>query len=377
LFTRHARFSVRYLPKGNLQWSLVRAPAGATVQKKPDGTAELEVKDVPALEQEEFIPPENLLNSRVHFFYVLGYASPSWFWRDEARRQGEQIDKFIGHSKKIDQATARIVSPSDPPETKLRKIYARVQQLRYLSYEPKKSGQESKRENLKENKSVEDVWERGYAFSNEINYLFVAMVRSAGLQASIVRLTERNRSVLDKTVLDTSQLDATVVLVRLGTQDLFFDPATRFCPYGLLPWAETGVHGLQIGIMGGDFAPIPGRTSDAAIIKRTATVELSSEGMLEGTLRVAVSGQEALSRHLESYDEDERPAGARRWRMRSNSGCPQGHRRNQEGRAVGEFRRRFPGGVQLPRRGLRQHQRTPLAFSAGGVSVEPDQSLQV
>jgi hypothetical protein len=305
LFTRHARFSVRYLPKGNLQWALVRAPASAVVQRRPDGTAELEVNDVPPLEKEEFVPPDNMLNSRVHFFYVVGYSPPAWFWRDEARRQGEQIDKFIGHSKKIEQATSRLFSPGDPPETKLRKIYARVQQLRYLSYEPAKTGQESKRENLKDNKNVEDVLEHGYAFANEINYLFVAMVRAAGWPAGIVRLTERSRSVLSQNVLDSSQLNATVVLVTLGGQQLFFDPATRFCPYGLLPWAETGVQGLQIGTLGGDFAPIPGRTSETAITRRTATVKVSPEGTVEGTLQVAFTGQEALRRRLELYDEDE------------------------------------------------------------------------
>ena len=305
LFTRHARFSVRYLPKANLQWALIRAPAGAVVQKNLDGTAELEVHDIPPLEKEEFVPPENLINSRVHFFYVIGVGTPAWFWLGEAQRQGEAIDKFIGHSKKIEQATTHIVSPGDLPEVKLRKIYARVQQLRYLSYEPTKSGQESKRENLKENKNVEEVWERGYAFANEINYLFVAMVRAAGLQAWVVRLTERSRSVLDATVLDPTQLNATVVLVRLGSQDLYFDPATRFCPYGLLPWAETGVAGLRLGPMGGDFGSIPGRSSDNAITRRTANAKISPDGAVEGTLQISFRGQEALRRRLESYDEDE------------------------------------------------------------------------
>jgi hypothetical protein len=91
------------------------------------------------------------------------------------------------------------------------------------------------------------VWVHGYAFNNEINYLFVAMARAAGLHASVVRLTDRRRAALDTTVLDASQLNATVVLVRMGDQNLYLDPATRFCPYGLVPWFETGVRGLELG----------------------------------------------------------------------------------------------------------------------------------
>jgi hypothetical protein len=305
LFTRHARFRLRYLPKANLQWTLVRTPPNASVLRKGDGTAELEVKDIPPLEQEEFVPPEDLINSSVHFFYMLGFASPNQFWRDEAKRQGKEIDKFIGHSKAIEHALAGIISPEDPPETKVRKIYARVQQLRYLSYESRKSGQENKHENIKANKNVEEVWERGYASTNEINYLFVALLRAAGFNATITQLASRSHSILDPQVPDATQLNATVVVVRVGDKDLFLDPATRFCPYGLLPWEETGVHALQLGDVFNDFFRIPGRGSETAITKRTATVKLLPDGTLEGAVNVTYHGQEALRKRLSLYDEDE------------------------------------------------------------------------
>jgi Domain of Unknown Function with PDB structure (DUF3857) len=305
LFTRHARFRLRYLPKANLQWTLVRPPQNAAVQRKGDGTAELEVHDVPPLEKEEFLPPEDLINSRVHFFYMLGFAAPSQFWRDEAKRQGKEIDKFIGHSKTIEHALGGIILPQDPPETKVQKIYACVQQLRYLSYESRKSGQENKRESIKANKNVEEVWERGYASTNEINYLFVALLRAAGFSATITQLASRSHSILDPQVPDATQLNATVVVVRVGDKDLFLDPATRFCPYGLLPWEETGVHALQLGDVWNDFLRIPGRGSDTAITKRTATAKLLPDGTLEGVVHVTYSGQEALRKRLSLYDEDE------------------------------------------------------------------------
>ena len=304
LFTRHARFSLRYLPKGTLDWALIRPPNGAAVQRKGDGTVELEVHDVPPIEEEEFAPPADMINSRVHFFYLVGFGPNANYWRDLARREAQDIDKFIGRSKKIQQATTRLVAPGDSPDAKLRKIYARVQQLRYISYEPRKSSQETKRENLKDNKDVEDVWEHGYGYANEINYLFIAMARSAGIDAWLVRLTDRSRSILDPVVLDSSQLDTAVVLVRIDNKNLFFDPATRFCPYGLLPWGETGVKGIQIAA-GGDFGSIPGRGPDTAVTTRTATVKLAPDGTVEGTVHISYAGQEALQRRLELYVQDD------------------------------------------------------------------------
>ncbi|HEY7097093.1 MAG TPA: DUF3857 domain-containing protein [Terriglobales bacterium] len=303
LFTRHARFTIRYLPKGNLQWALIRPPAGSHVELKPDGTAQLEIRDLPPMEKEELAPPENYINSRVHFFYVLGNSYG--FWSELGMRQGKELEVFIGHSKTIEQATARIVTDTDSPEAKLRKIYKAVQQIRYVSYEPEKTEKQNKQENLRENKNVEDVWNHGYAFSNEINYLFVAMARAAGFQAWVVKLVDRSQSVLDRVVLDASQLNATVVMVKMGKDNLFLDPATRFCPYGLLPWAESGVRGLRISDFGADFQLIPAPGSDSAIIRRTASVKVDSNGTIEGKVQVAFAGEEALVRRLDHYDEDE------------------------------------------------------------------------
>jgi hypothetical protein len=145
----------------------------------------------------------------------------------------------------------------------LRKIYDRVQQIRYLSYEPVKTGKENKQENLKSNKNAEDVLEHGYANTNEINYLFAAMVRSIGMQAYVVRVADRSRHVFDSTVLDATQFDSQVIDVPHDKQHIFFDPATRFCPFELVPWGESGVKGLRIMPFGGDLILIPGYHSDS------------------------------------------------------------------------------------------------------------------
>jgi hypothetical protein len=55
------------------------------------------------------------------------------------------------------QEVSRITSPSDSSEVKLRKIYARVQQIRDLSMEVAKSEKEAKQENIKKNSNVEDM----------------------------------------------------------------------------------------------------------------------------------------------------------------------------------------------------------------------------
>jgi len=65
----------------------------------------------------------------------------------EAERRRES---FVGKRKAMEQAVAEIISASDSPETKLQKIYGRVQRVRNTSYEQEKTRQEQKRAKEKE-----------------------------------------------------------------------------------------------------------------------------------------------------------------------------------------------------------------------------------
>jgi len=309
LYTRHARFSVHPLPKGNLQWSLIRGPLGAAVVRQPDGTAVLEVKNVAPLDEEEFMPPPAFINSRVHFYYLLSFMGTSvgnerFYWTDVGRRAQESVEAFIGHSKFVQQVTSQTVSPSDPVDTKLRKIYERVQQVRNLSFEPERTRKELKQENLKENNSAEDVLKRGFGYGDDINYLFVAMARAAGMDAYVVKVVARDKHIFDPAVLDPSQFNAMLVNVHVGNEDRFFDPATRFCPFEMIPWSESGVKGLRLSPVS-TLIGVPGYHSEMAVTRRTADLKLEADGTLGGKFHVAFSGQDALEHRVASYDDDD------------------------------------------------------------------------
>ena len=299
LYTRRARFSLRPLPKGKVEWIEVRSPGKERPRQQADGTWLLEIENIPGLEAEEFMPPLGMLQSQVHLLYRVGQGE---FWAHFSRLRGEELGKFIGKHKSIDRAAAQLVALGDPPETKLRKLYARVQKVRNLSEEP---GALEKPPPA--NKNVEDVLNRGYAFWNEINYLFVALARATGFRAYIVELTSRDRGVFESRVPDASQLNARVVQVNLPSGPVFLDPATPFCPYGMLPWEESYSAGIRLAPSsegGGRVStPLPG--SQAAVTKRTSTFRLLPNGSLEGQLRVVFTGQEALTRRRLAVGRDE------------------------------------------------------------------------
>jgi hypothetical protein len=65
------------------------------------------------------------------------------------------------------------------------------------------------------------------------------MARAAGLKAYVGIVTNRDRNLFLKNYLTLPQLDDVTAVVNVNGKDQFFDPGTRFCPYGHLPWEHT------------------------------------------------------------------------------------------------------------------------------------------
>jgi len=317
LFTRHAHFSLRHLPKASVLWAYRGLPDGKKPVANPDGTVQLDVDNVPAVIKEAYAPPEDTVQSRVDFYYVIGAYDAETYWTDQAKNLAADYDEFIGKSKKIKEVVNALVAANDSDETKLRKLYARAQQIRNLDFEHSRTEKEERREDLRTNASAEDVLKHGHASGDEINLLFVAFARAAGFEAAPVMVANRDRTVFHKEIPDREQLGAMVVWAKAGSKEYYLDPATLYCPFDILPWAETGSYGIRLpwpeamwlsrNRIKGNWlmASTPEPQSSTAAIERKAQLQLDRGGNLEGKMQVNFSGQEALERRLDNREADE------------------------------------------------------------------------
>ena len=89
------------------------------------------------------------------------------------------------------------------------------------------------------------------------------------------------------------------------TTSKFFDPATIYCPYGLLPWEQTDAGGIRVDARNAAIESTPAADSKDAVTRRVAEFTLDPEGNLNGKLSVVYSGQEALRHRLKAIDQDE------------------------------------------------------------------------
>ena len=300
LFTKKAVFSLKPYEKFAVQWNWPAGlPPGTDPPKLgPDLIVRMTAVNVPAFQEEDHMPPENELKFLVNFVYSEdGFESePDRFWKKYGEKQNKQTEKFVDRRKAMEQADSQIISPSDSADAKLRKIYARCQQVKNLDFERRQD--RAKEEKIKPNENVEDVWKKGVGSGHDVNLLFLALVRAAGFEAYYVRLSGRSEYFFNQKRMNTAQLDADTVLVKSEGKDLYLDPATKFAPYGLMPWPETGVAGLRLDKQGGTWIQTEVPESSTCKVVRQADLKLNEEGGLEGPVKVTYTGLEALDRRL-------------------------------------------------------------------------------
>lgn len=303
LFTVKEHFLFKHA--GPFTMSFVVSGSAAKPEKKNE-TYELELTNVPPFRSEEQMPPAENYKASVQFFYgKTDTAGVREFWAEEARLWTPRAADFIGNHREIRDAAAAAIGSTTDPEEKLRKLYARVQEVRNLYWERERSNQEEKKEQLKENKSVVDVLKHGYGNSYGISALFVAMARASGFNASLILVASRERRFYRPEFLDSSQYSWTIAGVTLEGKNLLLDPATKFCPFGLVRWPHTATSALKIEKDRWSFIIIPSLGQDRAVETRTARVTLDDQGSLKGHITITFEGGDALERRLLNLQTDE------------------------------------------------------------------------
>ena len=308
LFTRLAKFSLKPFPEWAVRWSCPAGlPAGTAPPKQdPDRIIRMTSTDIPSFQVEDYMPPENELKFRVVFTYSEdGFENEAAkFWRKFGKKENDHLESFVGKRKELEAAVSQIVSSLDPSDSKLRKIYARVQQLKNLSYESRKTVQEEKRDKQKKIENAADVLKNGYGYGRDLNWLFVGLARAAGFDASGALVSTRDDYFFNDTRMDARELNSSVAVVKVGNKEIYCSPGTAFAPYGLLPWYETSVKGMKLNRDGGTWVQTPLPESSDSEIRRTANFHLGEDGSLEGKITLTFTGLEAVNRRQEHYDQD-------------------------------------------------------------------------
>jgi len=271
------------------------------------GQVELEVEDIPAREKDEWMAPEEEGHMGVTFFLCdSSVANPADYWRLEGQNWRNTVDVFVETNDGIAEEGRTLIAGAPTPLDKLKALYERAQRIENLSYVRDLSPARKKELKIKDNRSVADVLKRNAGLRSDITRTFVALARAAGFSADVARVVSRDDKFFNENILDLyGQFDTEVAIVKVDDREMFFDPATPFCPMGLVPWNCTDTTFIRTSGSPGKFYTMPLDAPQRSSVHREFALQLDGEGGLGGMASLMYTGQEALGLRLESFGADE------------------------------------------------------------------------
>jgi hypothetical protein len=291
-------------PKSAVSYSYLNQLDVTLPQKKEGNLMELELQNVPKFDAEDYMPPVDDFRPVILFYYG-GHemSSPERFWDEWQKLITEYVEKFIGNSHEVHEAAAQAIAGETDPEQKLRKLYARAQQIRNLSYERFRTERERQEEHLKHNNTAQEILQHGYGTAWDVNALFTALARAVGFDATMLGVSDRTVRSFNKIIVWLGQIDSSAVLVSMQGKEQVLSPGTPFCPFGLLRWGNTATTALKFSKAGGGFIDTP--QPQSAVMRRIARATVGADGDLTGELSVDFNGEDALDHRLNGLSQDE------------------------------------------------------------------------
>jgi hypothetical protein len=274
--------------------------------------------NIPAFKEEPRMPPEGMVRPwmilqaiRINAFatspFSISYSIkvpgvPNLFWGSVAGERASITKMMNKGSKEIGRLANEVVAGAKSDDEKLRKLYEYAQtQFKNTSFDTSISDDERKK--LPKIKELDDVLKYRIVSSWYVNLMFGSMAAALGYETRIVYSGDRNRMFFKPEMTVESFIHPAGIALWVGEEWKFFDPGTPFLPYGMMVWFEEDVWALLVGEKKYNWEQTPLTPHGKSNAKRTGRFTLSDDGTLEGDVRIEYTGQSALRRRYDIYED--------------------------------------------------------------------------
>lgn len=287
----------------------------------------LAYEGIPAFKEDNYMPPENQVQSWIYFTdqttlgtFILSsddfliarairemsnanrgvtLSVDDRYWKNLGLKLYDYFNNRTNQIKAdrtVKKKAKDLISELTDPKAKIQRILDFcLSEIKNISNDPFAIAAE-KRVQFKENKKPSDTLKQQMGTGEDINYLFVALLNAIDIEARLALSSGRDDIFFNKKFRDPTFLDHTFAAVRLKDTWNFFDPATPYLEDGMLSWPEEDVYALVIDDKNPEFVTTPLSTAERNRTIRKAIFKLSADGTLEGTIEETLLGQPGFSR---------------------------------------------------------------------------------
>jgi hypothetical protein len=266
--------------------------------KEENGYTIFQVRDVPALKDEPYMPPELAVKPWMLIFYAdLGEAgkTPEKFWTDYAKANNGAFKTYIKASNELKQAASELSKRSTEPVT--------IERLVAFARERIKRDGGGRR---KDNRTVTDAFKRGTGTGDDQTLLVAALAPLVGLDAHLALLPDRSEFFSAPAMRQPHFISHLAVALETPQGWRFVDPANQHGKDGQLAWRYDAQYALILDDKAPQFVNVPPSPLQDSNAKRSAALKLLESGAIEGEVTLSYTGH--LAMRYRDRDDDSTPA---------------------------------------------------------------------
>lgn len=275
--------------------------------KEKNGFYSTTMTNMPAMQEEAYMPPEDQVKTWMLVYYKRGDAQPdaTKYWNEIGKTFYEDNKSLIKPNDEVKKLAASLIAEAKTDDEKLQRLFD------YCRTNIKNTNNDAsgltaeEREKVKENKTPADTLKRGIGNGRDIDTLFAALANAAGFDARIALSPDRGDLFFDKGLPNAYFIDPRNIAVNVGGAWKFFNPGYNYIPFGMLLWREEGEQALITDPKQPLWVETPMSAPEKSQVKRNAKLKLAEDGSLEGDVSVEYSGHWAIERKEEIDEESE------------------------------------------------------------------------
>ena len=280
-------------------FNMTRRPETSSESK---GYTQIQVRGVPALRKEPYMPAELAAKAWILLFYEetrRAELATSQFWGTFAAEFGQD---YLPRTKATDAVKKALKTAVPAGATPEQTVDALVRYVRKQIKPPAESAP------FKPNKNASEALTRGIGTDEDLTLAFVALASAAGLESLLVAASDRSTAVVEPEMKQPYGYATLVAAVKVGERVRFVDPGNRYARGGQLRWQQEGVPVIVVGDKSFSFGTTPALPPTFSSRRHTGTLKLLDNGSLEGDLTVELTGHLAAEQREEAVEQspDER-----------------------------------------------------------------------
>lgn len=262
-----------------------------------------EMLDVPALREEPWMPPDDMVQPWLVLYFLRKGQSAESYWKETGRMLANDAARRSRPTEAIESLVRDQTAGAADDTEKLRRLSAYCRDhIRHLP-DDRKAGTMSADSSATRARSAGEVLELGEGTPDEITLLFLGLARTAGFEARVACATDRSKRMFREPLPARFMLPDVVAAVRVAGAWQFFDPGRRAIPTGSLAWENEGVTALICDRGQSEFVQTPRTPRAESRVLRHARLAVEEDGTAEGEIEEEYHGHSAVAPRAEFADQ--------------------------------------------------------------------------